>query len=69
MPQYYIIIIIIIITRMYVCMYEYYPFSPHNDITIADVLILFSHLLIITFIFNGIIIIIIIIIIVIIIIM
>jgi hypothetical protein len=34
-----IIIIIIIITCIYVCLYEYYSFSPHNGITIASVLL------------------------------
>jgi hypothetical protein len=35
-------------------MYVYNPFSPHNDITIANVLFYFSRLLIITLIFHGI---------------
>jgi hypothetical protein len=36
-----ITIIIIIIIRFYVGMYVYCPFSPHNGITIGNVLILF----------------------------
>jgi hypothetical protein len=35
------IIIIIIIINVYVCMYVYCPFSPQNDTTIGNVLILF----------------------------
>jgi hypothetical protein len=37
-------------------MYVYCPFSPHNGITIGNVLILFSRLLMLTLIFLGIII-------------
>jgi hypothetical protein len=37
-------------------MYEYYPFSPHNGITIADVLILLSSPVKDKFDFHGIII-------------
>jgi hypothetical protein len=44
-------------------MYEYYPYSPHNGITIPNVFIYFSHLLMVTLSSHGIIIIIIIIII------
>jgi hypothetical protein len=34
-------VIVIIVINMYVCMYVYCPFSPHNSKTIGNVLILF----------------------------
>jgi hypothetical protein len=34
------LIVVIIITCMYICMYEYCSLSPHNGITIANLLVL-----------------------------
>jgi hypothetical protein len=34
-----LLLLLLILLLFHVCMYEDYPFSPHNGITIANVLI------------------------------
>jgi hypothetical protein len=55
---YHILYVLIVITIISICKYKYYPFLPHNDIIIANVLMYFSHLLMTIFTLHGIIIII-----------
>jgi hypothetical protein len=45
--------VIVIIINFYVYMYVYCPFSPHNGITIGNVLIIFFHLLMLNLFFLG----------------